>query len=216
MKTPQVTSLASVRFALIKSSTKVCLCLDLSSSVLARRIEEGGTVAKIGGVPATTWIRPRLLVTRNCDPSNAWAAIAPRQTIIRECTTSISASSHGRQAFTSRRFGFSCGRRLPRGSHLKCLTAFVTYAASRSNPASSIQAVRSFPAGPTNGSLALSSWSPGCSPTNRMLASIGPLPNTVCVAFQNKSHPRQSNAASFSDTRSRRCGRKAEAVGFDA
>ena len=37
-----------------------------------------------------------------------------------------SASSQGRQAAISREFGFLWMRRLPRGSHLKCFTVFVT------------------------------------------------------------------------------------------
>ena len=41
-------------------------------------------------------------------------------------TTAISASSHGRQAAISAAFGFAWIRRLPRGSHLKCLTTLVT------------------------------------------------------------------------------------------
>jgi len=59
------------------------------------------------------------------DPSNACAAVAPdRQQL--GATTSISASSHGRQALISLMVGFSWIRRLPRGSHLKCFTALVT------------------------------------------------------------------------------------------
>ena len=59
-------------------------------------------------------------------PNKAWAAVAPRQTTIRGPTAEISASSHGRQAAISREFGFLWSRILPRGSHLKCFTAFVT------------------------------------------------------------------------------------------
>lgn len=41
---------------------------------------------------------PRCLVTRNCGPSRAWAAVAPSATITSGLITAISASSQGRQA----------------------------------------------------------------------------------------------------------------------
>ena len=69
---------------------------------------------------------PRCLVRRNRVPNKAWAAVAPRQTTICGPTAEISASSHGRQAAISREFGFLWSLILPRGSHLKCFTAFVT------------------------------------------------------------------------------------------
>ena len=40
-----------------------------------------------------------------------------------------------------------------------------------------------------------SSWLPGCSPTNRILASASPSPNTVCVARFQRSQALQSLAA---------------------
>src|SRR5206468_2406738 len=43
---------------------------------------------------------------------------------------------------------------------------------------------RDRPAGPTNGAPCRSSWSPGCSPTMTMRASVGPLPNTVRLAWR--------------------------------
>ena len=44
----------------------------------------------------------------------------------RGLTSAISVSSQGRHAAISAAFGFLWMRRLPRGSHLKCLTTFVT------------------------------------------------------------------------------------------
>lgn len=69
---------------------------------------------------------PRCMVTRKSRPSRDWAAVAPRQTITLGRMAAISASSQGRQAAISVAFGFLWMRRLPRGSHLKCFTAFVT------------------------------------------------------------------------------------------
>jgi hypothetical protein len=43
------------------------------------------------------------------------------------------------------------------------------------------------PAGPTNGSPALSSWSPGCSPTIISHALVEPDPKTVWVALRYRS-----------------------------
>src|SRR5947199_8276371 len=84
-------------------------------------------------------------------------------------------------------------RRLPRsaGVHLKCFTTLVTYTPLRAIPASSKAVLSNFPAGPTNGCPAKSSLSPGCSPTNMILAVDEPSPNTVCVAFFHKSQLRQ-------------------------
>jgi hypothetical protein len=59
-------------------------------------------------------------------PSRARTAVAPRATIIRGPTSSTSRSSHGAQALISATSGRSWMRRLPRGFHLKCLTALVT------------------------------------------------------------------------------------------
>src|SRR5437588_7775569 len=52
------------------------------------------------------------------------------------------------------------------------------------------------PAGPTNGCPALSSWSPGCSPTSIMAAGTGPSPNTVRVALRQRSQARHPAARS--------------------
>ena len=92
-------------------------------------------------------------------------------------------------------------RRLPRGSHLKCFTAFVTYTSSRGMPASASALSSIAPAGPTKGAPCRSSWSPGCSPTNMTRAVLGPAPNTTCVAVRYRSHPRQLRAASLKTRR---------------
>src|SRR5262245_11598947 len=88
-------------------------------------------------------------------------------------------------------------RRLPRGSHLKCLTALVTYTSRRGMPASSSALSSIAPAGPTNGAPCRSSWSPGCSPTNITRAFLGPAPKTTCVAVLYRSQPRHSWAAAL-------------------
>src|SRR4051812_12645775 len=87
-------------------------------------------------------------------------------------------------------------RRLPRcaASHLKCFTTLVTYTSERSIPTSIRTSSRSLPAGPTNGWPALSSLSPGCSPTNITRALAGPSPNTVCVPSFQRSHALQLRA----------------------
>src|SRR5205085_603298 len=54
------------------------------------------------------------------------AAVAPSATTIFGLTAAISASSHGKQAAISSELGFEWMRRVPRGTHLKCLTALVT------------------------------------------------------------------------------------------
>lgn len=69
--------------------------------------------------------RPRSRWMRNFGPQKLCAAVAPRHRIMAGAIAWISAVSQPRQASTSTHFGFACRRRLPRGSHLKCLTAFV-------------------------------------------------------------------------------------------
>lgn len=80
---------------------------------------------------ATTWAAsgivlgstlPRFCINLNCGPRTDWAAVAPRQTTIAGLRARSSASSQGRQALISETRGFLWIRRLPRGSHLKCLT----------------------------------------------------------------------------------------------
>src|SRR5436190_23762916 len=97
-----------------------------ASSVGARRIDDGWTVAVTSGASGDWANVARCVDTLNFGPITACAAVDPKQTIARGLITWISASSHGRQALISAAFGFLWMRRLPRGSHLKCLTTLVT------------------------------------------------------------------------------------------
>ena len=72
----------------------------------------------------TPGIRSR--VTEKRLPNSACPAVAPRQTMIFGRTSSISMCNHGMHAAISEGIGRLCRRRLPRGSHLKCLTTLVT------------------------------------------------------------------------------------------
>src|SRR5205823_7187461 len=75
---------------------------------------------------------------------------------------------------------------------------------------------RSFPDGPTNGRPALSSASPGCSPTMSTWARLGPSPNTALVPSLYRSHPRHPCAAVRIEARVGLAGTKsaADLVGF--
>src|SRR5687767_152109 len=90
------------------------------------RIAEGWIVAVTSGARLDATKRPRCVETLNAGPIRALAAVAPRQTRTAGRTMEISESSQGRHAAISLAFGFAWIRRLPRGSHLKCLTTFVT------------------------------------------------------------------------------------------
>jgi hypothetical protein len=70
---------------------------------------------------------PRDFITLKDFPSIAFAAVAPRQTMISGCRRRISASSQGKQARTSPAPGVLWMRFLlvAARAHLKCLTAFV-------------------------------------------------------------------------------------------
>src|ERR1051325_10256076 len=83
-------------------------------------------------------------------------------------------------------------------------------------PAASNARSRSLPDGPTNGRPALSSASPGCSPTTITWAVPVPSPNTVWVPSLKRSHPWQPFAAARSFASVGRGGMKsaAEPVGF--
>lgn len=82
------------------------------SSAGPRRTADGWTVANTAGSAATAASSPRrsssprCAVTRNALPSNDCAAVAPSTTSTRGCTSSSSASSHGRHATISVRPGF--------------------------------------------------------------------------------------------------------------
>src|SRR5207302_9570952 len=117
---------ASAFQILFRSSVNRRISSCLASSVGARRIDDGWTVAVTNGASVDSTNCARWIETRNFGPITAWAAVDPRQMIARGLITLTSASSHGRQAVISAAFGFLWMRRLPRGSHLKCLTTFVT------------------------------------------------------------------------------------------
>src|SRR5438477_357493 len=102
-------------------------------------------------------------------------------------------------------------RRLPRGSHLKCFTTFVTYTSSRAIEAAASARSSRRPAGPTNGWPARSSSWPGCSPISITRARGLPSPNTVCVPRLYRSQPRQPAAAARSAGSIFRAGRKSAA-----
>src|SRR6266511_5058 len=180
----------------------------------ARKIDDGCTVAVTSGASGDSTNSPRCSVSRNCLPRRAWAAVAPSATRTRGFTTSISASSHGRHARISSAPGRLWMRRFPRGVHLKCFPAFVTWTFRRSMPASSRARSRSLPAGPTNGAPSTSSRSPGCSPTSMTSAVRAPSPNTVWVALRYRSQPRHSAAAFRSSGRLSRGGRNSAAERF--
>ena len=90
----------------------------------------------------------------------------------------------------------------------------VSKAVSRSMPTRSSASSSTRPAGPTNGSPSLSSWSPGCSPTSISRAGTGPLPNTVWVARSHRSqawHPADASRSSAMPARPARA--KSAAMG---
>src|SRR6185312_7282179 len=123
---------AAALVAATRRSFTNCASAASRSSGDPRKIEAGCTVATISGPYGLGNGLPRLWVTRNALPSSDCAAVAPRQTITRGATASISASNQGWQARTSVVLGFWWMRRLPRPScpfcatHLKCLTALET------------------------------------------------------------------------------------------
>ena len=130
-----------------------------------RRTAEGCTVARSGS-PSNSSSSPRCRVSRNEEPSSALAAVAPSVTRTVGRTVASSDDSHGRQARTCSTPGVRWIRRLP----------------------SERKRSSSRPAGPTKGSPARSSLSPGCSPASTIRAPARPDPNTVCVASAYSSH----------------------------
>ena len=88
-----------------KSLTKACIAFRLARESGSRKIDDGWTVAVTSGASSDGTNRPRSIETLNELPSSAFAAVAPRHTIIRGRTTAISASSHGRHALISPAFG---------------------------------------------------------------------------------------------------------------
>jgi hypothetical protein len=103
-------------------------CLNAASASCPsgkRRSDDGWTVISAGTPNSVSLFEPRSLITRTSLPVTDRAAVAPRHTIKLGLIAFNSASSHGRQAAISRAFGFWWSLRFPRGSHLKCFTAFV-------------------------------------------------------------------------------------------
>jgi hypothetical protein len=147
-----------------------------------RRSAEGCKVARVIGAHGDSKISPRERVTRKAGPSSDRAALAPSTTSASGRSRPISDSSQGLHAVISPALGLAWMRRFPRGVHLKCFTALVTYASDRSMPARPRSSSSSRPAGPTKGRPVRSSSSPGCSPTSTTRALTLPSPNTVCVA----------------------------------
>src|SRR5260370_39916405 len=89
-----------------KSAMKRAISSRRLSSVGARRIDDGCTVAVTNGARSDFTNVPRWMLTLNFGPNSACAAVDPRQMITRGLTTLISASSHGRQALISIAVGF--------------------------------------------------------------------------------------------------------------
>ena len=83
-----------------------CVSARRASSVGARRIDEGCTVAVTNGASGDSTNVPLCTDTLNFGPITACAAVEPRQMIARGLMARISASSHGRQAVISTAFGF--------------------------------------------------------------------------------------------------------------
>src|SRR5918996_5182472 len=119
---PSVRTAATLRSS--RTNWRIASLRSASSSM--RRSEEGCTVAMTYGARFERMKLPRSRVTRKLAPSSAWAAVAPSRTMTSGRTTSSSASSHGRHALISIEEGLLWMRRLPRGTHLKCLTTLVT------------------------------------------------------------------------------------------
>ena len=139
---------------------------------------------------------PRCFVTRNDDPSNPCAAVAPSATIIFGCTASISRCSHGLHAEISIWFGFSWMTAFSPRFPLEMLHHVRDVGLLAVNAGCSARHLsNNFPAGPTKGLPEISSWSPGCSPTKSIAAWTAPSPKTVCVARWNSGQPSQSLAA---------------------
>jgi hypothetical protein len=138
---------------------------------------------------------PRSACTATGRPSKARAAVAPSATNARGRTSEISLSSQCAQASASRCPAVLWMRRLPRSSYLKCFTALARYTLSRAQPSCAMARSSSWPAGPTKGRPARSSWSPGCSPTSMWCAPAGPSPHTAWVASAPMGQARQACAA---------------------
>ena len=96
-----------------------------SSGSSVRRSDEGWAVTTSWPGPDQSRARPRTSRSTTFSPSSDEAATTPSVTTTRGVLSASSAASHGWQAVVWVRFGRWWMRRLPRGSHLKCLTALV-------------------------------------------------------------------------------------------
>jgi len=112
----------------LRSFTKARYSARRLASSVARKIEEGCTVAIPCAASGVAIGFPRRLVTLKVRPNSACAAVAPSATMSRGFRSWSSVSSQNRQAAISPAFGRSWIRRLPVGAgfYLKCFTAFVT------------------------------------------------------------------------------------------
>src|ERR671931_684328 len=115
--------------ALLMSERSRTNCLNASSrssSSCTRKSADGWSVANTYGASALSTNAPRCLDTLKSLPITALAAVEPRHTMTCGFTAATSPCSHWWQASISRCAGVLWRRRLPRSSHLKCFTAFVT------------------------------------------------------------------------------------------
>src|SRR5262249_3887930 len=111
--------------AVLRSFTRAAkaACRPARSGIL--RIDDGWTVTMPRPSSLNAIIFPRSLDSTTGRPASAAAAVTPSARMSLGLTMSISWHSHTRQTSTSKRLGSLCSRFLPRGSFLKCFTAFV-------------------------------------------------------------------------------------------
>src|SRR5689334_16621387 len=82
-------------FATFFRSATNCASASARTSLGARRIELGCTVANPASASSVLITFPCCTVTRIAGPNTAFAAVAPSATMTRGFTTAISSSSHG-------------------------------------------------------------------------------------------------------------------------
>ncbi len=90
-----------------RSSTSCARASSFIASSGIRRMADGWIVAVSQGAQGVSKNLPLSTVTLNLEPISDCAAVAPRQMTIRGLTSSSSASSQGRQAFTSPALGLA-------------------------------------------------------------------------------------------------------------
>src|SRR2546423_15721930 len=145
-------------------------------------MDDGCTVAGVWGARRLGTSFPRWRVTRKSGPSSACAAVAPRHTRICGLISSISLSSHGKQAATSRAFGFLWIRRFRLAVHLKCLTTFVTYVSAGAVSPSPQSGIFTPPPPPPHRAPPPTSSLPPCSPHTTRAPTPPPAPPTRVAA----------------------------------